>query len=116
MKITGGNKPERYYKSVNNQLDLDEVLKQVNEKGVPEKNGKPLDKVTEDELNKVKGYFKPKDDDNTKKPKKEDDKEPKAYYYTTKVVSKVDKNNPSVINSVTLLSDPNNNLNKGQNI
>jgi hypothetical protein len=116
LKITGGNKPERYYKSVNNQLDLDEVLKQVNEKGVPEKNGKPLDKVTEDELNKVRGYFKPKDDDNTKKPKKEDDKEPKAYYYTTKVVSKVDKNNPSVINSVTLLSDPNNNLNKGQNI
>jgi hypothetical protein len=42
----------------------------VNEKGVPEKNEKPYDKVTGDILTKVKTFFKPKYDD-LKKPKKE---------------------------------------------
>ena len=118
LKITGGNLPERYYKISNTKVDLDEVLKQIGEKGEPQKDGKPYDKVTGDELNRVKTYFKPKDDD-VKQPKKEnkvDDKEPKAYFYTTKVPTKEDKDNPSIINSVTLLSDPQNNLNKGQNI
>ena len=58
LKNTGGNKPDTYYKVVNNKV-LDEVLKQVNEKGASYKNGKSYDKVTGDELTKVKTYFKP---------------------------------------------------------
>ena len=99
MKITGGNLPERYYKISITKVNLDEVLKQVNEKGAPEKNRKPYDKVTGDELNKVKTYLKPKDDvvKQPKKENKEDDKAPKAYFYTTKVITKEDKDNQNLI-------------------
>jgi len=116
IKVTGGNKPDTYYKN-QGPVDLNDFMQQIQEKGTPEKNGKPYEVVSGDELNKVKGYFKPKDDDLKKPKEKSDDgKSPKAYFYTSKVISKGDKENPSIINSVTLLSDPNNNLNKGQNM
>ena len=107
--VTGGFKPDVYYKT-QGETDLNLVLEQIKEKGVPEKDGKPFDVVSGDELEKVKTYFKPKEAEG-KKPKEKgvDLSTPKVFFYTTK-----GSDGESVIQSITLLSDPTNSLNKGQ--
>ncbi|MBR4619254.1 MAG: hypothetical protein IKO49_08120, partial [Bacilli bacterium] len=114
IKISGGYKPDVYYKT-NGEADLNAVLQQVQEKGAPQKDGKSFEIVTGSELEQIKEYFKPKDQD-LEKPKAsgEDYKTPKAYFYTTKNMDRVKGDIKNIIQSVTLLSDPNNNLNKGQ--
>ena len=116
IKVMGGFKPDIFYKS-QGETDLNSILQQIQEKGVPEKDGKPLEVVSGEELEKVKKYFKPKDDDLNKLKSKEDEiKTPKAYFYTSKVINKQHEDSPIIIQSVTILSDPNNNLNNGLNI
>ena len=116
IKLSGGYKPDIYYKNIG-ITDLNLVMQQIQEKGAPEKDGKPFEVVSGEELEKVKTYFKPKEKDSNKPKSKSDDfKTPKAYFYTTKVKNKENENTPSIIQSITILSDPNNNLNKGQNI
>ena len=118
LKVTGGYKPDVYYKTIGD-TDLNLVLQQIQEKGVPEKDGKPFEVVSGDELETVKSYFKPKEGEgDSKKPKGDDEdiKTPKTYFYTTKVKNKDNENTPSFIHSVTILSDPDNNLNSGKKV
>ena len=116
LKVSGGSKPEIFYKN-KGEIDLNIILQQIQEKGTPEKDGKPFEVVSGEELEKVKTYFKPKNEDLNKQKEKEDNcKTPKAYFYTSKTRNNQDENNPIIIQSITNLSDPNNNLNKGQSI
>ena len=114
LKISGYYRPDEYYKTPGN-TDLTGVLNTIQEKGKPEVGGKPFEPVVGNELEQVKIYFKPKADDLTKPKIKDDDIAPKAFFYTSKIVGKED-DEPNLIQSVTLLSDTNNTLNKGDNV
>ncbi|MBP5408435.1 MAG: hypothetical protein J6Y42_04790, partial [Bacilli bacterium] len=114
LKISGQNRPDQYYKTPGN-TDLTGVLKTIQEKGKPEAGGKPFEPVVGSELEQVKAHFKPKEDDLAKPKTKDDDMAPKAFFYTTKIVGKKD-GQPNLIQSVTLLSDGKNALNKGDNL
>ena len=113
IKLSGWNRPDEYYKTPGD-TDLSNILQQVKEKGKPERDGKPYDTVTGDELDSVIKYFKPISDDLTKPKLKDEDTEPRAYFYTSKIIGKPEENSPNLIQSVTLLNDPENTLNKGK--
>jgi len=115
IKATRGKKkqptdePISYYK-VKGDKDVRDILDQIQEKGKPDgKDGVDYETVKPDELPKVQKLF-------------DNDKDiPKTYYYTSDVKGDgQDKNGKPYesgkIQSVTVLSDPNNKTNKNYQI
>ena len=104
-----GEEPISFYK-VKGDQDVRDILDQIQEKGKPDgKDGVDYEKVKGNELPDVKKLFDGKED------------MPKTYYYTSKVKGNGTKKDgkpyeDGKVQSVTVLSDPDNKTNKNHQV
>ena len=111
VKISGGGKPDKFLKTPID-TDLNDVLQQLQKTDTPlGKDGRPFETANPSD---VAQYFQ---DKNLDKPKGQDnDTTPKSYFYTSKAIGKRPEDGPTLIQSVSILCDGNNDLNKGANV
>ena len=108
-KVPSGEDPIAFYK-VKGGTDVRDILDQIQEKGKPDgQDGVDYDKVKGEELPEVKKLFDGNKD------------MPKTYYYSSNVKgNELDKNGKPYkdgkVHSVTVLSDPNNRINKNYQV
>ena len=122
-KLIKGNQSEQYFK-IKNDGSVKEVLDKIKNLGVnlnntevDPKNKDKYEKLSENDINNIKFYFKDKEKEEDYKGEKENEDSASEYFYKTKIIgnNKDKEGNKGKIKSIIVKGDIDNDLHKGKN-